>query len=211
MRLVVFLYNKTRFYSEKRGIDGKMEKNDNKDAKEKKIDKKKSARSKTSKRKKTTGTSKIKELNREIQKLKIEQDEIKDKYLRTVAEFDNNKKRRGKEIIDIISRANEQFCLEILPVVDDFERSLNSEGKRKSYKLLKQGIELIYQKLISVLKNQGVEQIDAIGQNFDPVLHEAIMQIEDKQKPSNMVISEALKGYRIKDRVLRYSQVVVNK
>jgi molecular chaperone GrpE len=188
-----------------------MEKKDNKDVKEKTVDEKKPARSKTSKSKKTTRTSKIKELNKEIEKLKIEQAEIKDKYLRTVAEFDNYKKRRGKEIIDIIDRANEQFCLEILPVIDDFERSLNSEAKRKSYKSLQHGIELIYQKLIAVLKKQGVEPIAALGQNFDPVVHEAIMQVEDKEKQSNIVISEALKGYRIKDRVLRYSQVVVNK
>jgi len=188
-----------------------MEERDNKNGKEQDVTPKKAVHTKTPTAKKTGSTFKIKELNKEIEKLKTERDETKDKYLRTVAEFDNYKKRRGKEIIDIIERANEQICLEILPVIDDFERSLNSASKRKSYKSLKQGIELVYQKLISVLKKQGVEPISAIGQNFDPELHEAIMQIDDEQKPSNMVLNEALKGYRIKDKVLRYSQVVVNK
>ncbi len=188
-----------------------MEEKDKKDKKQGKTDKKKSVRFKTPNKKKTTSTSKVKELNKEIEKLKTELGETKDKYLRTVAEFDNYKKRRGKEIIDIIDRANEQFCLEILPVIDDFERSLNSDTKRKSYKSLKQGIDLIYQKLISVLKKQGVEPIESIDQKFNPELHEAIMQIDDKEKQSNIVINEVLKGYLLKDKVLRYSQVVVNK
>lgn len=188
-----------------------MKETNYKEAKEHKAESKKSTRSKSSTRKQTGRTSKVKELNKEIEKLTTELDDLKDKYLRTVAEFDNYKRRRSKDIIDIIERANEQFGLEILPVIDDFERSLNSESKRKSYKLLKQGNELIYQKLISVLKKQGIEPIESVGQNFNPELHEAIMQIEDKQKPSNIVINEALKGYRLKDKVLRYSQVVVNK
>lgn len=188
-----------------------MEEKDKKDTKEGKIEKNKAARMKTSDRKKTSSTNKVKELNREIEKLKAELSETKDKYLRTVAEFDNYKKRRGKEIIDIIDRANEQFCLEILPVIDDFERSLNSETKRKSYKSLKQGVDLIYQKLMSVLKKQGVEPIESIDQKFNPELHEAIMQIDDKEKQSHTVINEVLKGYLLKNKVLRYSQVVVNK
>lgn len=188
-----------------------MEEKDKDNVKQKSVSEKQSARSKTSKRKKSTRTTQVKQLKQEIEKLRAELADINDKYLRTVAEFDNYKKRRGKEIVDIIERANEQFCLEILPVIDDFERSLNSAATRKSYKSLKQGVELIYQKLISVLKKQGVEPITAVGQNFDPELHEAIMQIEDKEKPSNLVVEEALKGYRLKDKVLRYSQVVVNK
>jgi len=211
MRLAIFLFNRTRFYNDNRGLDGKMEDIDKKDTQEGKIDKKKSVRSKTDKKKKSSSTSTVKDLNKEIEKLKIELSETKDKYLRTVAEFENYKKRRGKEIIDIIDRANEQFCLDMLPIIDDFERSLNSEVKKKSYKSLKRGIELIYQKLMFVLKKQGIEPIAVMGHNFDPMLHEAIMQVEDKQKPSNIVVGEAIKGYRLKEKVLRYSQVVVNK
>lgn len=183
----------------------------NKDVKEHTVELKKATRSKPSTHKQAGKTSKVKELNKKIEKLTAELKDVKEKYLRIAAEFENYKKRRGKEISDIIERANEQFCVEILPVIDDFERSLNSETKRKSYKSLKQGIELIYQKLISVLKKQGVVPIESIGQAFNPELHEAIMQMEDEEKPSNVVINEALKGYRLKDKVLRFSQVVVNK
>jgi molecular chaperone GrpE len=76
---------------------------------------------------------------------------------------------------------------------------------------LRNGIELIFQKLLSALKKQGVEPIEAIGQAFDPQIHEAIFQVEDKEKPSNIVVDEATKGYRHKDKVLRFSKVVVNK
>lgn len=179
----------------------------NQDVKEQATKSPKSSSSKSS----SGRTGKIKELSKEVERLTNELNDLKDKYLRTVAEFDNYKRRRVKEILDIIERANEQFCLELLPVVDDFERSLNSETKSKSYKSLKQGTELIYQKLISVLKKQGIEAIVSIGQQFKPELHEAIMQIEDNEKPSNIVINEALKGYLLKDKVLRYSQVIVNK
>ncbi len=161
--------------------------------------------------KKARRTSKTKELEQEIERLKSEVDDYKDKYLRAVAEFENFKKRRNKEIIEIFDRATEQFCRELLPIVDDFERSLNTEPKRKSYKSLRQGIELIYQKLIATLKKQGVEPINSLGEQFNPELHEAIMQVDDRTQPSNTIVSEALKGYRLKDKVLRHAQVIVNK
>jgi len=161
--------------------------------------------------KKQPRTSKLKELNSEIERLTQELNDLKDKYLRKAAEFDNYKKRKDKEILDILERATDQLCLELLPVIDDFERSLNTETKRKSYKSLREGIELIYKKFLAILKNQGIEPIEAVGQPFDPNLHDAIMQVEDQEKPSNIVVDEALKGYRRKDKVLRHSQVIVNK
>lgn len=155
--------------------------------------------------------AKLNELEKEVEKLAIELNDVKDKYVRTLADFDNYRKRKDREVMEIIERANEQFFIELLPVIDDLERSLNSEVKRKSYKSLKQGIELIYQKLIAALKKQGLEAIDSMGQPFNPELHEAIMQAEDRTKPANAIIGEAVKGYRLKNKILRYSQVVVNK
>lgn len=172
-----------------------------------KEDEKKRARSSL----KTKMTGKTGALKNEIEKLTNDLSELKDKYLRTVAEFENYKKRRDREIGDIINRANEEFCLELLPVIDDFERSLNSKAKKKSYKTLEQGVRLIYQKLISVLRKQGIEAIAAVGQPFDPQIHAAILQVDDSEKPSRIVVDEALKGYRLKEKVLRFSQVVVNK
>lgn len=173
---------------------------------------KKKPRSKTATRKKADNTTKqVKALKEEIEKFQKNLNELNDKYLRTVAEFDNYKKRKDKEFFEIVDRANEQFCSSLLPVIDDFERSLNSDTKRKSYKSLKQGVDLIYQKLLTIFKQQGIEPIEAVGSPFDPRLHEAILQVADEGKQSNVVVEEVLKGYRLKDKVLRYSQVIVNK
>ena len=172
---------------------------------------KKTTGSKATARKKTDKPKQVKALKEEIEKLKKNINDLNDKHLRTVAEFDNYKKRKDKEMVALIERANEQLCFSLLPVIDDFERSLNSDTKRKSYKSLKQGIDLIFQKLLIILKQQGVEQIEAEGKPFDPQLHEAILQVEENAKPPNIVVTEVLKGYRFKDKILRYAQVVVNK
>ncbi len=161
--------------------------------------------------KKARRTSKVKELAEQVEKLKSELADLKDKYVRTVAEFENFKKRRTKEMSEIVDRATEQFWRELLPIIDDFERSLNTEAKRKSYKSLHQGIDLIYQKLTATLKRHGIEPINSVGEQFNPELHDAVMQVHDQQQPSNIVISEVLKGYRLRDKVLRHAQVVVNK
>lgn len=151
------------------------------------------------------------ELNMKIEQLTSELNDLKDKYLRAMAEFDNYKKRKERDFVDIIERANRELCLELLPVIDDFERSLNLSSAKKTYKSLRNGIELIYQKFLAILKKQGVEPIEAIGQPFDPQLHEAIFQVADQAKPADSVVAEATKGYRFKDKVLRFSKVVVNK
>ncbi len=147
----------------KKGSDLMMEVKDNKVGQEKKEKSTTTNHEKSSTQRKASSASKIKKLKSEVEILANELNELKDKYLRVIAEFDNYKKRKEREISDIIGRAGEEFFLELLPVIDDFERSLNSESKRRTYKSLKQGIELIYQKLISVLKKQGVEVIEAIG------------------------------------------------
>ena len=101
--------------------------------------------------------------------------------------------------------------MELLPIIDDFERSLNSNSQKQDYKVLKQGFDLIYKKLVTVLEKQGLEPIDAIDTPFDPELHEALMQMENKDKDSNIVLEDVTKGYRLKDKIIRHSKVVVNK
>ena len=156
-------------------------------------------------------TSTAEQQNKKIETLTSELNDLKDKYIRTIAEFDNFKKRKEREYYDVIERSNREFCLELLPIVDDFERSLNTGTAKKNYKSLRNGVELIFKKLLSALKKQGVEPIGAMGQLFDPQIHEAIFQVDDKEKPSNHIVEEVTKGYRYKDKVLRFSKVVVNK
>ncbi len=181
--------------------------------KKKETKSKKTSRSKTATKKSTKKPTQSDALKKENEKLKTELNELKDKYVRLVAEFDNYKKRSERDIGNIIQSANKEFCLGLLPVLDDLERSLNSESdtKKKNYTSFKEGIELIYQKLMSTLKSQGVEPIEAVGKPFNPEYHEALMQMEDKDQPSNCVLNEAEKGYLLKDKVLRYSKVIVNK
>ncbi|HEX9974450.1 MAG TPA: nucleotide exchange factor GrpE [bacterium] len=183
-----------------------------------KVNKRAGEKKETSVKQKASSTKRAKksipktnELNAKIELLTSELNDLKDKYLRTIAEFNNFKKRKERDFVDVIERANREFCLELLPVLDDFGRSLNTSTAKKNYKSLRNGIELIFQKLSSALKRQGVEPIEAIGQPFDPQIHEAIFQVVDTEKPSNVVVDEATKGYRYKDKVLRFSKVVVNK
>jgi len=185
---------------------------DTKDKKSAEVKKKTSGKQKaSSKINVKKSIPKTNELNAKIEQLTAELNDLKDKYLRTIAEFDNFKKRKERDFIDVIERANREICLELLPVLDDFERSLNTSTGKKNYKSLRNGIELIFQKLLSALKRQGVEAIEAVGQPFNPQVHEAIFQVADAEKPSNIVVDEATKGYRYKDKVLRFSKVVVNK
>ena len=167
---------------------------------------KKQETSKTKKRKRTSVTEKLK---KEIEKLKTENAEIKDQLLRKAAEFENYKKRTEKEKRELILNANEELIKNILPVIDDLERSLKSKNNNDDsfYK----GIELIYSKLMKILSEQGLKKIEAIGTKFDIEKHDAIMQMESKDYDSDYVIDEYEKGYELNGKVIRHSKVVVSK
>ncbi len=153
----------------------------------------------------------IEQLQGENEKLREDLSELKEKFLRVAAEFENYKKRRDREIENIINQANKGLFIDLLPIIDDFERSLNTDIKKKSYQSLMDGVKLIYQKFLSVLKKKGLEPIEALDHPFNPELHEALLQVDVKDKESNIVVEEAQKGYRLKDKVLRHSKVIVNK
>lgn len=130
----------------------------------------------------------------------------KKEYLFLMAEFDNFRKRTVKEKSEIIRNASETALKGLLPIVDDFERALAAEQNPQA----KEGMELIYQKLIKYLATHGVKAIDSTGQPFDPDLHEAIAMVptEDEAKKGK-VIDTPEKGYTINDKVLRHAKVAV--
>lgn len=161
--------------------------------------------------KKKLTSSKINSLKKKLEKVETGRDEFKDQLLRKAAEFDNYKKRTENEISKLISRANAGLITELLPVLDDFERFLNTGHEGDDIKTMSDGIEIIYRSLVKLLEKQGVERIEAVGQEFDPEKHEALMQVENDEHPSNTVVEEHLKGYVMNDRVLRHSQVLVSK
>ncbi len=136
--------------------------------------------------------------------------EMQDKYLRLSAEFDNYRKRTLKEKMDISKYAGEELLKEILPVMDDFERALKHMEFSANYEGMKEGIDLIYVKLSDFLKRNGVREIESLNNNFNVDLHDAAAKIpvaEEDQK--GKIIEVILKGYYLKDKVLRHSQVVI--
>lgn len=136
--------------------------------------------------------------------------DLNDKYLRLYSDFDNFRKRTIKEKADIISLATSDLMKELLPIVDDFERAISNNDKSEDLKGLKEGFDLIYNKLFNNLKSKGLEVVEAQGAPFDPEIHEAITNIpasSDDMKGKVMDVVE--KGYNLKGRSLRYPKVVV--
>ncbi len=142
----------------------------------------------------------------EAEKLKEQLAESNDKYLRLMAEYDNFRKRTAKERLDITSDAKGDTVLEILPVIDNFERALATETTDENYK---QGIEMIFNQFNEVLAKLGIEVINPEGEEFDPNFANAVNQIEDPELGNNVVAQVFQKGYKIGDKVIRYAMVVV--
>jgi len=138
-------------------------------------------------------------------------DSIKDQLLRKVAEFDNYRKRTEKDFAELFKNANAKLITDLLPVLDDYDRSLAADVKNDNYESLHEGFELIYKKLFNVLKSYGLRPIEALDKEFDPEKHEALMQTEVKGKKSHIVVEEYLKGYELNGRVIRHAKVVVSK
>ena len=136
--------------------------------------------------------------------------EYKDKYLRLSAEFDNYRKRTLKEKIDLTKTASEEIIKKLLPVVDDFERGLVSMETAKDIKAVKDGVNLIYNKLTDLLKQQGVKSIDALENDFDMEIHEAVTKIPaPKEELKGKVVDVIEKGYYLHEKIIRFPKVVI--
>jgi len=149
-------------------------------------------------------------LQQKIEELEKERDSWKDKFLRKAAEFENYKKRVENDQIALLNYAAESFIRKILPVVDDFERSLQHLNDAQDLENIKKGIELIYNKMIKFLEEQGVTKIESVGKPFDVHFHEAVMQKEDPNAEPHTVLEELEKGYMLKDKVIRFAKVIVS-
>jgi molecular chaperone GrpE len=134
----------------------------------------------------------------------------KDKFIRLYSEYENYRKRTAKEKIDIITNASEGLLKEILPVIDDFERAITNNKKVDDASTIKEGFELIYNKLNKTLVNKGLKTMDSQGQAFDPDIHEAITKIPaTSKKMKGKVVDVIEKGYMINEKVIRFAKVVV--
>ena len=135
-----------------------------------------------------------------------ELDELNDRYKRVLAEFENYKKRSGKERELLYNSILSDIVEVFLPVVDNLENALKIETQDIEYK---KGIELVLKQFKDILKSKGVEEIPALGETFDPALHEAVSSVQDPEKNAQEIVQEYRKGYKIGSKVIRHSMVVV--
>lgn len=135
--------------------------------------------------------------------------DLTDRLKRSMAEFDNFRKRSEKEKATMFDMGARSIAEKILPVVDNFERAMVAAPKEGDGKAFADGITMIYNQLKKTLEDLGVKPIDCVGQPFDPNFHNAVMHVEDESLGENVVAEELLKGYMYKDSVLRHSMVKV--
>ena len=146
----------------------------------------------------------------ELGELKNKLKEQEDKYLRLAAEFDNVKKRIARQFDNMTISSAERIIAPLLEVVDNFGRGLEAAENSTGYESLKKGMELTYQQLTELLKKEGLEAIESLGKQFDPNLHEAMMQLESEEE-EGIIVQELVKGYKLKGRVIRHARVAVSR
>lgn len=156
----------------------------------------------------TTPPAEVSGVEAELQKLKAERDSLLDRLARAQAEFDNARKRAAKEQQDFRDFATVDAIKSLLPVIDSFERALQSKSEAADFR---SGVELIYKQLQDVLAKLGVRPIAAKGEQFDPHVHEAIEMVETTDAADHEVLEEWQRGYKFKERLLRPAMVKVAK
>lgn len=131
-------------------------------------------------------------------------------FLRLRADYDNLARRTRLDREAAEKYRAQSLLSDLLPVIDNLERALESEAGSENPSPLYKGVEMVYRQLLDATKREGLELIEALGQQFDPNVHQAVMQESDSSQPSNIILKELQKGYKLKDRVLRPSMVSVN-
>jgi molecular chaperone GrpE len=156
-----------------------------------------------------TEESKLARLERELAQRDGDLAELKDRYLRALADLDNLRKRAQRDQAEALSYGATSVIGEILPVLDNFERALKAAQEAGEQGPLVDGVAMIRQQFLQVLEKRGIKPLEAVGQAFDPVYHEAIARVETADHPEGSVIEEVERGYQMGDAVLRPSKVVV--
>jgi molecular chaperone GrpE len=152
----------------------------------------------------------LQEVKQQKVELEAKLEEAENKILRMQADFENSRRRARLDLEATEKYKSQGLITELLPAIDNFERALKMETDNDQTKSVLQGMEMVYRSLLDTLKKEGAEQIEAVGKEFDPHLHQAIMQVEDENFGSNIVVEEFQKGYILKDRVIRPAMVKVN-
>jgi molecular chaperone GrpE len=161
-----------------------------------------------------SGTSYLNEFNQdtEIEKMQAEIAELKDKYVRLVAEFDNVRKRNARERLDLIQTAGKDVLVSLLDVLDDCERAQKQVESSNDITAIKEGVLLIFNKLRNTIQSKGVKVMESVNQEFNPDLHEAITEVPSPSPElKGKVLDEVQKGYYLNDKIIRFAKVVVGK
>ncbi|HEY8909865.1 MAG TPA: nucleotide exchange factor GrpE [Desulfosporosinus sp.] len=153
---------------------------------------------------------KILTLEAELAKAKAKADENYDQLLRLQADFDNYRKRTQKEKVELIKYASERIVADLLPVLDNFERAASAAKVNPDFTAFSQGVDMILRQLQTALSKEGLKAMEAVGQPFDPNLHDAVLRVDSEEHPENTVVEEIQKGYYLKEKVLRPCMVKVS-
>jgi molecular chaperone GrpE len=145
-----------------------------------------------------------------INALEEELTKYKELALRKAAEFENYKRRTENDQLNLLKYAAESIIIKLLPTIDDLERSLEHMTEENDVQKIKEGIQLVYNKFVKTLEEQGVKKMESIGKPFSVEFHEALMQRADDTVPPHTVIDELETGYMYKDRVIRHAKVIVS-
>ena len=149
-------------------------------------------------------------LRQQMDNLQKEKDELFGKLQRVSADYANFQKRAPKQIADTISYEREKIIKTLLPALDNFEHTLQNAHSAENVDVLVKGVQMVYDQMLDILKSHGVEQINALGQKFDPALHEAMMKKTKPDTEENIVLEEFQKGYKLNGRVIRPTKAVVS-
>lgn len=150
------------------------------------------------------------EANERVAELEATVQELKDKHLRLLAEFDNYKKRTMRERLDLLNSASKDVMVSLLPVLDDFDRAKKSADDPSNAEVFSEGVTLVYSRLHNILQNMGLKAINSTGEAFDVELHEAITEIPvPDENMKGKVIDTLEKGYTLNDKIIRHAKVVV--
>jgi molecular chaperone GrpE len=145
-----------------------------------------------------------------IEKLENDLLEEKNKYLRLYAEFENFRRRTAKERIELIGSASADLMKEMLTILDDFDRAIQSNESVDDLQAVKEGFQLLHNKLLKLLEGKGLKSFDSMGQKFDADLHEAIAQVPvDEKRKKGIIIDVVEKGYELNEKIIRHPKVVV--
>nr|WP_243454327.1 nucleotide exchange factor GrpE [Desulfosporosinus fructosivorans] len=149
-------------------------------------------------------------LGAELVKARSKAEDYYGQLQRLQADFDNYRKRTQKEKTELIKYASERLVVDLLPVLDNFDRAVSAAKDNPDFTSFSQGVEMILRQMQTALSKEGLKAMDAVGQPFDPNLHEAVLRVASEEHPENTVVEELQKGYYLKEKVLRPCMVKVS-